>query len=372
MAVFFFKKNGILFLSIVLVVICIISCKCNSMAKKKIEYAFNPNLEFISESSKGNIVIDGIFCNGMKKDKAPVGKVIRWKLSKNPQREVKKREKFELHIKIDTTFKNSREDVIVWLGHSSFFLRIGGITYLTDPIFSDLLTSKRKVLNPYEVQTLGEIDYVLISHAHFDHLDIPSLKKIVKFSPDVEILGPLGLGELLKDVEFRFIKCQQAGWFQRYKTSGGNEITFLPAKHWHRRGFFDFNKVLWGGFGIKSGNMKLYFAGDTAVEMDFFRQINDIYRGFDYCIMPIGAYSPHFLMADEHVNPVEALEAFKVLNGHYFIPMHYGTYDLSDEPLGEPIKLLREYAECENVSNRIIEMAVGQTLYINTRIGRNL
>lgn len=157
----------------ILGVICIISCKGNSMAKKKVEYAFNPNLKFIKKGYKGNIVIDGIFCNGLSKDKAPIGKVIKWKLSSNPQKKEKKEDTFQLNIAIDSTFQKNQHNLMIWLGHASYFMRINGVTYITDPITSDLPTSKREVANPYEISTLGKIDYVLISHAHFDHFDIP-------------------------------------------------------------------------------------------------------------------------------------------------------------------------------------------------------
>jgi L-ascorbate metabolism protein UlaG (beta-lactamase superfamily) len=356
------------------VVICIavglisfIGYKCNSMAQEKIEYIFNPELEMIKNGYEGNITIDGIFCNGLTKDKAPTGKVIKWKLSSNPQQKEKKEDNFSLDIVIDTSFQNNNDDLIVWLGHSSFFMRIKGVTYITDPIMSNLPTSKRKVPNPYEISTLGKIDYILISHAHFDHFDITTLKEIVKKNPKTEILGPMGINKLLDDKVFESIKTQEAGWFQKFDTGSLNEIVFLPAKHWHRRNLFDFNKVLWGGFGVRAGDLKIYFAGDTAKEDDFFNQINEIYNGFDICMIPIGAYSPQFLMKDEHVNPEEAIGIFQQVKGGYFIPMHYGTYDLSDEPLGEPIKRLNNHASEKGLKDKMLNLAVGESLYLNSR-----
>ncbi len=345
-----------------------VNCKNNNMAQKKIEYTCNPNLDFIKDGYKGNIVIDGIYCNGKSKDKAPIGKVIKWKLSPNPQREEKKKDTFLLKVAKDNSFIQNQKDFIMWLGHSSFLMRISGVTYITDPIFSDLPTSKRKTINPYDFKTLGKIDYILISHAHFDHFDLPTLKGLVAQNPKVQILGPLGFNKLLKGTEFKSIKTQEAGWFQIFKADTINEIVFLPAKHWHRRGLTDFNKILWGGFGIRSTNFKIYFAGDVAKDLNFFRQINEIYNDFDVCLIPIGSYSPQFLMKEEHVNPKEALEAFSILNGKYFIPMHYGTYDLSDEPLGEPIKLLRQIAKKNNQDNKLIELAIGKTMFLDNLI----
>lgn len=342
------------------------------MADNNIKYAYNSNLEIVKEGWKGNIMIDGVFCNGLKKDKAPTWKVIKWKLTRNPQFEEKKNESFRIDTDIDTFLLQKKEDIAIWLGHSSFFFRIDGFTYLIDPIFSDLPTSKRKVINPYSISSLGKIDYILISHAHFDHFDLPSLKDIVSLNPNVEILGPLGIKMLLKDGIFKTIKIQEAGWFQKFNTEDKNEVIYLPAKHWHRRGLFDFNKVLWGGFGIKSKKIKIYFAGDTAKDMDIFKQIDKLYDGFDFCVIPIGSYAPQFLMQDEHVTPNEALELFDALQGRYFIPMHYATYDLSDEPLGEPIKLLNQYANEANVKNRILKLKIGQILYLDVCLKKSI
>jgi L-ascorbate metabolism protein UlaG (beta-lactamase superfamily) len=332
--------------------------------KHEIKFVSNPDLEFVKRDYRGNIVIDGIFCNADVKDKSPTWKVVKWKLSPNPQRAEKKKDTFRLKTVIDKSFIENNDDVIIWLGHSFFYMRLNGTVYLTDPIESNLPTAKRKIAVPYEINELGKIDCILLSHAHFDHFNIPTLEKIVAANPKVEILGPLGMNTLLKGEKFASIKRQEAGWFQTFKTEN-NTITFLPAKHWSRRGLLDFNKVLWGGFAITSGSTKIYFSGDTAKEPDFFAAIDSIYNGFDLCFIPVGSYSPRFLMEEEHVNPEEAIELFQTVHGKHFIPMHYGTYDLSDEPLGEPIRLLKENALQMDIINRIHDISVGEPLYLD-------
>lgn len=125
-------------------------------------------------------------------------------------------------------------------------------------------------------------------------------------------------------------------------------------------------KSFGGSFAITASNgYKLYFGGDTAYDYQMFKAINDIYGGFDICFIPIGAYSPDFLMKEEHVNPEEAIDLFKNINGKYFIPIHYGTYDLSDEPLGEPIKRLLNKAEEESLISCIIDPIVGKPIYLD-------
>ncbi|GAB3820526.1 hypothetical protein GCM10028895_20930 [Pontibacter rugosus] len=121
------------------------------------------------------------------------------------------------------------------------------------------------------------------------------------------------------------------------------EVYFMPASHWHRRGVLDMNKVLWGSFVIKTPTLTLYFAGDTAIAPHF-EEIEELFGPMDVCIMPIGAYKPAFLMQKSHMNPHEAIKAYNLLRGGMFIPMHYGTFDLSDEPASEPVRLLEQVA----------------------------
>jgi L-ascorbate metabolism protein UlaG (beta-lactamase superfamily) len=338
--------------------------------KHEIKFVSNPELESVKKDYAGNAVIDGIYCNTARtKDKSPMWKAVRWKLSPNPQREEKKKDTFALKTVTDKSFLENNDNVAVWLGHSSFYIRLDGTVYLTDPIESDLPTARREIAMPYAVSELGRIDCILLSHAHFDHFDIPTLKKTVAASPETEILGPLGMNTLLKGQSFASVRRQEAGWFQTFKTVE-HTVTFLPAKHWSRRGLLDFNKVLWGGFAITSGSTKIYFAGDTAREPDFFTAIDSVYNGFDLCFIPVGSYSPSFLMEDEHVTPEEATELFQTVHGKHFIPMHYGTYDMSDEPLGEPVRRLMESARQSGITDRIHVISAGEPLYLDSLLNK--
>ena len=134
----------------------------------------------------------------------------------------------------------------------------------------------------------------------------------------------------------------------------------MPAKHWNKRGLTDFNKTLWGSFIIKSNNKTIYFAGDTAVG-NHFKEIAEFFPKIDVALMPIGAYKPEFIMKDAHISPWEALEAFNHLQAKLFIPMHYGTYDLSDEPFGEPYRVMQK--EKDNYNIRVLD--VGEEFLLN-------
>jgi len=194
---------------------------------------------------------------------------------------------------------------------------------------------------------------LLLSHGHRDHFDIPSLKIVLANNPSINILGPLNCTALFSKLNVNGT-IQEAGWYQKYK-SQTVEFVFLPAKHWHRRGVNDFNKVLWGSFYIKGKNQSIYFAGDTAYGRHF-KEIKQSVPPIDYCLMPIGAYKPPFLMNLFHVTPEEAFRAYQELGAGNFIPMHYGTFDLSDEPLGEPEREIRRlFREQGNAEQLIIE-----------------
>ena len=139
------------------------------------------------------------------------------------------------------------------------------------------------------------------------------------------------------------------------------EIVFLPAHHWNRRWMNDTNRELWGSFLIRTGDKTIYFAGDTAYA-NHFKEIRKLAGTIDYVFMPIAAYRPDWMMRRAHVSPQEAVNAFNDLGAKYFVPMHYGTFDLSDEPIGEPIRLLKQMAESGQLEGNLIVPAVGETV----------
>jgi L-ascorbate metabolism protein UlaG (beta-lactamase superfamily) len=311
--------------------------------KRHTRHIRNEKLHTIKPGYRGNKVIDGVFANGDELYLPKFSKVIKWRLSRNPQRDEKKSDQYVPAVVENCDFVNSTEDMIVWLGHASFLIRLNGVTFLTDPVYYDLPLIKRRVGLPCPPEQLRNIDFLLLSHAHMDHLDKKSIRTTYKHNPQVKALAPLQAGKLLRDIE-PHLPYQEAGWYQQYDlTPAGVEVYFLPASHWHRRSAFDMNKVLWGSFVLKTDKMLLYFAGDTGFN-GHFEEIQDIFGPMDVCVMPVGAYKPSFLMQQSHLNPHEAVKAYNLLRGGTFIPMHYGTFDLSDEPPGEPVRVLEQLA----------------------------
>jgi L-ascorbate metabolism protein UlaG (beta-lactamase superfamily) len=334
--------------------------------KNDIKRISNPNLPVLKERWAGNIIIDGKFFNDSIVEKAPTWDVVKWKLSRNPQKEEKKNDTFQLQV-VPLNGFSKHTNSIIWLGHSSFLINIGGISMITDPCFFNLPSGKRKTPLPCMVDSLKSIDYVLISHDHRDHFDKKSVESLAGNNPDIEALIPLNGSRLFKGKKLSNIKRQEAGWYQEYNLADSIRIVFLPAKHWGRRGLNDFNKTLWGSFLIIKDNLKIFFAGDTAYDETLFKEINNLFGDIDVCMIPIAAYSPQFLMKHEHVNPEEAVQIFQDLSGKCFIPMHYGTYDLSDEPLSEPIKRLKKLAEKNGCRTQIKKMDVGEVFFINQK-----
>ncbi|MEN8120153.1 MAG: MBL fold metallo-hydrolase [Bacteroidota bacterium] len=328
-----------------------------SKTDKMIDYKNNTNLKTIKKDWKGNTFIDGEFANnGTKDPQITPFDILKWKMSKNPQEKEKKEDKFALDVIKNKAFLNSQDDMIVWLGHATFFIRIGGKTLITDPIFYDMPMIKRMAALPCDVSDLKNIDYILLSHGHRDHFDKKSISALHKNNPNIEALVPLKLNDFFEKEK---IANQQAGWYQKFETDKDIEIYFMPAKHWNRRGIMDFNKTLWGSFVIRAHGKTIYFAGDTAYG-EHFSEVSEFFENIDYCLMPVGAYKPAYIMKESHVTPHEALKAFGDLKGKTFIPMHYATYDLADEPLGEPVRVLKD----NNSKRNIKILDIGQPLII--------
>jgi len=247
-----------------------------------------------------------------------------------------KRKILPLTVVNDMQKLHQKEDFICWLSHASFFLQLGGKRILIDPIFGDIPFYKRQIKAPYKANDLGEIDYLLISHTHYDHFDKTSIRGVEAMKPTAIV--PLKMPKLIHKIAPDISSCE-LDWYESYQ-DGDLTITLVPARHWGRRGFFDKNRVLWGGFLITYKDQSIYFAGDSA-SGSHFEEIGKRYK-IDIALLPIGAYKPEFIMKENHLNPQEAFDAFTQLQAKRMIPMHYGTFELTDEPLDEPLQWMQE------------------------------
>jgi L-ascorbate metabolism protein UlaG (beta-lactamase superfamily) len=328
------------------------------------EYLRNPQLKTIKDGWPGNKIIEGKFANGEDLYTPSFLNVIKWKLAGNPQKKEKESDNYVPAVTENSEFFSSKDDALVWLGHATFLIRLNGFTFFTDPVLFDLPLLKRKTPLPFSPETLNQIDYLLLSHGHRDHLDEKSLRLLLQQNPGLKAMVPLQMGKLLNNMVPGLV-YQEAGWYQQYTLAEetGVEIIYLPAAHWHRRGLTDMNQVLWGSFLLRTPTKQIYFAGDSAYK-DHFGEIKELFGAPDFCIIPIGAYKPAFMMEQSHLNPREAVQAFADLGGRFLVPMHFGTFDLSDEPAGEPVRLMQQYAAAGKINGQLILPAIGEALFI--------
>jgi L-ascorbate metabolism protein UlaG (beta-lactamase superfamily) len=234
----------------------------------------------------------------------------------------------------------SQEPVITWIGHSTFLIQINKKNILTDPIFGSPSFFFPRILPPgIEPQNLPKIDYVLISHNHFDHMDSKSLLFLHQMNPNINILVPEGDQHWFKKRNFKNV-FGSAWWKKHFFES--ISFTFLPAFHWSQRGIFDRNRSLWGSWMIQSNDQSIYFAGDTAYSHHF-KAISLEFKQIDIAIMPIGPCEPRKYMFDTHINAEEAGEAFLDLNAQRFIPMHWGTFHFGIDSFETPIKRINKW-----------------------------
>ena len=333
-------------------------------------YRRNEALRTIRPGYMGNKLIGKEFCNGDTLFEPSFGTVVRWQLTANPQKEEKKRDTWAPTVVPCAEAFFSLDNMLVWLGHSSFLFRFEGVSLLFDPVLFSSVGLRHRHALPCLPEEIQNIDFLLLSHAHRDHLDERSIKLLTKQNRGMQVLAPLGMKSILHNIA-PILPVQEAGWWQQYDidwnalgTEPGYsplEIYFLPASHWSRRSLTDLNKILWGSFLIKADDRLIYFAGDTSYA-DHFEHIEQAFGPLDIVLMPIGAYKPAFMMHRSHVNPHEAAKAANVLRAGHVVPMHYGTFDLSDEPASEPLRLLTEIAAGGLLRGVLHAPAVGEVL----------
>jgi len=253
-----------------------------------------------------------------------------------------------------------RELGVTFIGHSSFLIQIGGRNVVVDPNFARwLFVLKRQRRPGVRLRDLPPIDYVLVSHAHFDHLHRPSLRAIARLTRwrcghAPQIIVPRNVGDIV--ARLGFSRVHEVEWWQEFR-EGRLSVTHTPAQHWGARMLRDFHRGF-GGYVVRSQQHSIYHAGDTA----YFEGFREIGRRLhpELALLPIGAYHPdHF--RNVHTSPEDALRGFLDLRSKMMIPMHYGTFRLSYEPMEEPVQRLRAAAEAAGVNDRVLVLEEGKT-----------
>ena len=294
--------------------------------------------------------------------------VIRWKLSPKPFKQIKKTEKYSYPVLEDANFLSDERDMIVWLGHASFFLRLGGKKLLIDPIFDAPLAMKRKTKMPVKAVEFMDIDYILVSHDHRDHMDKSTCKVLNKNNPSARWITGLNMKPLLKKW-LGNIEIHEAGWFQKYVLNDPIiDISFVPSRHWSKRTLSDTNSRLWGGFVIQYNGINIYFGGDSG-KGNHFKMVSELFGKIDYFLVGIGAFEPRWFMAQNHMSPKDAVEISKDIHPENIITMHHSTFDLSDEPLGEPVRQFEKYMTDYNLLTNYIKKPIGAPIHLDNLSG---
>ena len=251
---------------------------------------------------------------------------------------------------------------VTFIGHASFFVQIGGQNVLIDPNFARWLFVLKRLRQPgIYVRDLPPIDLVLVTHAHFDHLHRPSLRAIVQQTRRRQdrpptIVVPHHVFDLVSDLGFGDVI--ELDWWNSYR-HGNLTVTHVPSRHWGARIIKDSHRG-YGGYVLRSGKHSVYHAGDTA----YFSGFREIGRRLspDLALLPIGAYNPPSFR-NVHASPADATRAFLDLNARWMVPMHYGTFRLSHEPMDEPLQLLEKEAEAAGVRDRVLVLQEGVTQF---------
>jgi len=244
---------------------------------------------------------------------------------------------------------NTSDFTVTWIGHSTLLIQLDGINILTDPIWSDRCSPvqwagpKRHVQPGIDFDKLPQIDLVLISHDHYDHLDKNTIKRL---GNKPLYLIPLGIGEFLKSQGIT--RYQEMDWWD---TISFNKLKIIctPAQHFSGRKGLDRDRTLWASWVVKGDKNNIYFGGDSGYFPEY-KKIGELYGPFDFAALPIGAYLPRWFMGPVHLSPQDAVQAFLDLKGINFVPIHWGTFGLADEPLDNPPQELQKEIKNRNLN----------------------
>jgi len=245
-------------------------------------------------------------------------------------------------------FKN--DDYVAWIGHATFLIKLGNTTIVTDPVFSrnagPLIFGPKRFTEPaLTLKEIPKINLFLLTHNHYDHQDMRTIKRFP--FKDSKVLLPLKLGKYFTRNGYGDVN--EMDWYDEIKINDELKVIFLPAVHWSKRSLTDTNKTLWGNFLIKYQNRKILFACDTGVG-NIYKELGDKFGPIDLILINIGAYNFYPMMPYKdksayHTNPEEALSIAKDLKSKKVIGMHWGTFVLSLEPIMEPRKRFKDNAE---------------------------
>jgi L-ascorbate metabolism protein UlaG (beta-lactamase superfamily) len=257
-----------------------------------------------------------------------------------------------------------------FVGHATWLIQTSGLNILIDPVWSDRASPftfagpKRHNVPGIAFDALPQIDTVLVSHGHYDHLDVATLSRLAaKFSP--RVITPLGNDATMRGADSA-IRAEAFDWHNRIELGNGIAVTLVPTRHWSARGLFDRNKSLWASFVLETPAGKLYIVCDSGYgDGKHFRRVAEAHGPLRLAILPIGAYEPRWFMGDQHMNPSDAVKALADCGAVQALAHHHGTFQLTDEAIDAPVIALGQALDDAKIPReRFVPLKPGQVVEI--------
>jgi L-ascorbate metabolism protein UlaG (beta-lactamase superfamily) len=303
------------------------------------------------------------YIEGLDSDKS-FWSVIKWSFSRpdgNYPEWIENKTKPQLPAKLE-----DGKVAATFVNHATFLLQTKDFNFLTEPVWSKR-TSPVSFLGPkrfrdpgVKFEELPQINFVVISHNHYDHMDLKTIEDLHKKFKPTFIVG-LGNAKHFSDIEG--IQAVELDWWQSHTINNNGvsaKITMVPVQHWSSRSLTDKRESLWGGYVIEANQKSIFFSGDSGYSKTMFSKIGETWSGIDLALLPIGAYEPRWFMKINHMNPEEAVQVHLDIKSKMSVAMHYGTFQLSDELYGQPEKDLEEAKKKLSVEN-FMTLDVGET-----------
>ncbi len=258
---------------------------------------------------------------------------------------------------------------VTWIGHATALVQYDGVNYLTDPhltqypFYYEMFVQPRYTQPALDFEQMPPIDFVVISHNHYDSLDH---RTVDMFGDSVLWYVPLGLKAWFLDRGVSAARVVELDWWDSHRYDDRVEVTLTPAQHWSRRTVGDTNRSLWGGWVVDIAGFRSYFVGDSGYHQRYFREIGRRLGPFRLALIPIGAYAPRYFMSSAHIDPAQAVDVHLEVGAEQSLPIHWGTFQLTIEPILEPPRLLVEEMQKRNLPlDSFRPRKIGETLILD-------